>query len=429
MDLHSNVPRLLSELKNDEVSRTIKHDVLLLRHASYLCKKFGIETQLEHHSRQKLRQLARLLLTIKEIDPEIIDMKDCLQPAHFDKIITGASISRSARKTLEESKWNKPKLLPVTKDIKTFRNHLMNKTESACCNLESNNFTYSDWRKLTEVTAFIILTFNRKRPGETERILLQSYYKKQSIEKESEDYKSMTTLEKLLCSSFKRVEIRGKLGRRVPILLAENHIRYIDTFLKYRKNAGVSDDNIYLFGMEGYNFVRITDIIRREAALSGVERPELLRATYLRKQVATTAQVLDLSDNEMQMLADFMGHDIDIHKTHYRTPALILQVAQLSKLLIAVDLKNYKDKNLKNLDIEKYLHVSADTEIRFLPNETLSDHDENDGNIDESKSSDHSNAQLTSLNTEIKFKSPERKQGTGYIRIMFQGKYENSTKK
>src|SRR5436190_11916622 len=66
-----------------------------------------------------------------------------------------------------------------------------------------------------------------------------------------------------------------------------------------------------------------------------------------------------------------MGHDIKIHKMHYRTPDIILQVARLSKLLIAVDEGNfssYKDKNLQNIDVAKYLNITNDTEIHVSEN-------------------------------------------------------------
>lgn len=35
-----------------------------------------------------------------------------------------SDVSSLTTKTLNENKWNKPKLLPVTKDIKTFNNYV-----------------------------------------------------------------------------------------------------------------------------------------------------------------------------------------------------------------------------------------------------------------------------------------------------------------
>lgn len=428
LKLDPNLNILLSSLKQDDISDTIKNDILLLNHASHLSKKYGVDSKLKHHSNQKLRQLARLLIIVKCEDDNIVDMKELLQPKHFSAIICGvqklcgfnnktgtykipsmanhlgmylkecanilyamciknqdskrkrivndfkelmnleygASISRAARKDLEETKWNKPKLLPLISDIQLFRNHLVEKAEACCKYLNTKKFNHTKWRELMEVTAAIILTFNRKRPGETERIKLSSYIKKQSIDENSAEYSTLTTLEKLLCSSFKRIEIRGKLGRRVPVLLRKNYIRYIDTFLKFRDKANVHSNNQFLFGINKDNFIRLTDVMRKESICCGAEKPELLRATFLRKQVATTSQLLDLNDNEMQMLADFMGHNIEIHKAHYRTPELTLQIARLSKLLIAVDegnVENYKDKSLKNIDVENYLDENERSNI------------------------------------------------------------------
>ena len=226
----------------------------------------------------------------------------------------GASISRSARKLLDESKWNKPKLLPVISDIQIFRNHLINQADSAKNELVFNGFSHIEWKQLVEMTAALVLIFNQKRPGETERIMLSIYYQKQTIAEDSIEYNNLTSLEKLLCKSFTRMEIRGKLGRRVPMLLRENHIKYIETYLKYREAAGVFKSNLYLFGIDDSGFLRLTDIMRRKSVCSGAKRSELPRATFLWKQVATTFQVLDLNDNEIQLIADFMGHDIKIHK-------------------------------------------------------------------------------------------------------------------
>ena len=45
----------------------------------------------------------------------------------------------------------------------------------------------------------------------------------------------------------------------------------------------------------------------------GAERPEALKSTNLRKHVATSSQLLNLENNELDVLAKFMGHDIRTH--------------------------------------------------------------------------------------------------------------------
>ena len=80
--------------------------------------------------------------------------------------------------------------------------------------------------------------------------------------------------------------------------------------------------------------------------------PELLRSIKLRKHIATVSQVANLKDNELDMLAKFMGHDVRIHRKFYRLPDETLQVARVSKLLMACSGGgNIAGKNLEEIDV------------------------------------------------------------------------------
>lgn len=70
---------------------------------------------------------------------------------------------------------------------------------------------------------------------------------------------------------------------------------------------------------------------------SDLECPEAIRSTKVRKYTATVAQVLDLSGNEVEWLANHMGHDLSIHKQYYRLQDHTLELAKISKLLLAID--------------------------------------------------------------------------------------------
>ncbi len=48
-------------------------------------------------------------------------------------------------------------------------------------------------------------------------------------------------------------------------------------------------------------------------------------------------QVLNLKENELDILARFLGHDIRVHREYYRLPDQTLQVAKVAKLLIAME--------------------------------------------------------------------------------------------
>lgn len=99
------------------------------------------------------------------------------------------------------------------------------------------------------------------------------------------------------------MEFRGKRGRRIPILLTAEQTDHLEVFLKFRTQAGVSDENPYVFGVQAKGCFSACKILRNVATQCGAAQPELLRGTFLRKQIATISQVMDLSENDMQLAA------------------------------------------------------------------------------------------------------------------------------
>ncbi|KAL4003968.1 uncharacterized protein LOC109199804 isoform X1 [Oreochromis niloticus] len=116
-----------------------------------------------------------------------------------------------------------------------------------------------------------------------------------------------------------------------------------------RKECGVSENNMYLFAIpcsDGHyrgQFGQFADAC-------GAEHPQNLRSTNLRKQIATISQVMNLKDNELDQLADFLGHDIRVHREYYRLPQSTIQLAKISKLLMAMEKGSVKDIQGKTLD-------------------------------------------------------------------------------
>ena len=70
------------------------------------------------------------------------------------------------------------------------------------------------------------------------------------------------------------------------------------------------------------------------------------------------SQIVSLSENELDLLASFMGHDIRVHREYYRLPEESMQVAKVTKLLLAVEsgeMACLKDQDLKNVDVTDWL--------------------------------------------------------------------------
>ncbi|KAM8825916.1 uncharacterized protein ACB058_019368 [Synchiropus picturatus] len=106
------------------------------------------------------------------------------------------------------------------------------------------------------------------------------------------------------------------------------------------------------------------DALRVCANLCGGKHPEHLRSTRLRKHVATLSQVLNLKHNELDQVADFLGHDIRVHRDFYRLPVPTTQLAKISKLLLTLEkgtLSKIQGKSLDDIEIQDEIDTS-DTE-------------------------------------------------------------------
>ena len=74
-----------------------------------------------------------------------------------------------------------------------------------------------------------------------------------------------------------------------------------------------------------------------------------------RRRSSHLSQVLNLSNTELDQLADFLGHDIRVHRQFYRLPEGTLQLAKISKVLLALEkgrLAEFKGKTLDDISID-----------------------------------------------------------------------------
>ncbi|KAJ4918077.1 hypothetical protein JOQ06_004118, partial [Pogonophryne albipinna] len=110
-----------------------------------------------------------------------------------------------------------------------------------------------------------------------------------------------------------------------------------------------------------------SDCFRKYANQSGAKNPEALTSTRLRKQVATLSTVLNLKEDEMDQLATFLGHDIRVHREFYRLPESTLQLAKVSKLLIAMEKGRLSDLQGKGLDD---IEINPEDEVSTSDDET-----------------------------------------------------------
>ena len=78
------------------------------------------------------------------------------------------------------------------------------------------------------------------------------------------------------------------------------------------------------------------------------------------------SQILILKENKLDILAQFMGHDIRLHWEYYQLPDATVQVAKVSKLLLTIEqgLPGFnKGQSLTDISLE--IDAKDDSELFF----------------------------------------------------------------
>ncbi|XP_056330265.1 uncharacterized protein LOC130242246 [Danio aesculapii] len=211
-----------------------------------------------------------------------------------------------------------------------------------------------------------MILFNRRREGEVASMPLSVFLSRDISDPHEDVDWALSEVEKKLCRHFTRVITRGKRGRPVPILLTPKMLSSLELLVEQREACGVLKDNAYMFARpEAMTHFRGSDCLRGFAKQCGAKCPKALTSTRLRKHAATLSTVLNMTDTEMDQLANFLGHDIRIHREFYRLPEKTLQLAKISKILMALEqgrLAEFHGKNLDEMGIDPDEKVEIDCE-------------------------------------------------------------------
>ncbi|XP_071481445.1 uncharacterized protein [Diadema antillarum] len=388
-------------MTHDDVSLAVRHDDLIIKLGAQLLSKFQDSENHYNYVGQKLREMGRLLLQMRSIRPGINCLSETIDPQVFDDVVravnniagldessgkyktpslalkVGHSLKKCARilmadalkkmdtsqkekaeqfgelcsiewaekvstgalKTLYAAKRNRPTIIPLSSDIQKVHKTIQGQVQESMAHITAGSVSREDFSKLGQAMLAQTVLFNRKRSGEVERMTVENY-KKRTGEVNKDVLQGLNKLEKELCKKLSRVEIPGKRGRTVPVVLTKGMKEALDVLAdeNVRQDAGVLESNMYLFARPGCTTpYRGCDAVRKCAQSSGAEHPENITSTQLRKHVATMSQILCLKDNELDVLATFMGHNIQVHREFYRLPENTLQVAKIAKILLLME--------------------------------------------------------------------------------------------
>ncbi|KAK5648106.1 hypothetical protein RI129_002998 [Pyrocoelia pectoralis] len=311
-------------MRVDEITRTIKKDLLICNYASSYLKGRKSKGNLDAARTDKSSEINQLL--------------DELRPHHFKLIIAATSeLAKYNEDTatfqspslavnfgtllkkccdlalgtsiLNEKKWNKDELLPLTSDLKKLNIYLQACSDNAYDELLTNDTNRTAYNKLKE------------------------------SEDENELQAWLTETEKILLQTYSRIIIRGKMGRGVPVLLSPKMKQHFDRLIELRPNFVTNND--FAFHTSGSSFLDGTKLLQKYAERCGIQ--------------PTITQLLQFSKNDLEQLSKFMGHTLNTHCNVYRLPDNIYQTAKVSKLLLLMNdegAERFKGRTLDEIDIE-----------------------------------------------------------------------------
>lgn len=104
------------------------------------------------------------------------------------------------------------------------------------------------FRALQDTVLTQLILLNRRRAGEVQRMLLKTYLNCSNEVPQEEIKLSLSAVELELTKKFKRIVIRGKRGRGVPILFTPKMQKNISVLISIRKNF-CDEKNEFLFAV------------------------------------------------------------------------------------------------------------------------------------------------------------------------------------
>ena len=167
--------------------------------------------------------------------------------------------------------------------------------------------------------------------------------------------------------SLNIIHVRGKRGRQVPVLFNKEEEDALKLLIKTRENAGVHQDNPYVFATPTRGSLRPlrgNDCLKKTINnIPSLQFPDRIKSTQLRKYCATVSQIADLDETQLRWLADHLGHNLDVHREFYRLRDSTIELSKVSRVLLAMDEgkgKDFSGKKLSDIKVNgMYTFISS----------------------------------------------------------------------
>lgn len=360
---------LLGEMVYDDVSEALMDDEILLQFGEQMFNEYS-DSKKHDYVRQNLRNVARLLIEAQKSTP-IASLEDFFKPPNFKHVVSSVRVvagydpekKRYARaslalklgyhlkkicdivqrnaqsdgdtKTQESCKiffstyrknWTKcitscalanmkdtkkegANKVPCVQDVKRLYYHLETVHHAAEKKLRENSCP-ENFAALARVVLARTILFNRRFPGEVASITMANFKSRIRSDVCSDMDVSVSEMERKLCGLFSRINIKGKCGRAVPIILKPSFESSIELLIDVREACGIFSNNPYVFPRQfALTCLRGSDCINNHAKECGVEDPAAFTVLKLRRHFATVLQLLNLDSDEVKQI---LGPGCDI---------------------------------------------------------------------------------------------------------------------
>ena len=399
-----------SGLDDEELKDIVQTDPLVIAYGVRLYEKHGHEIHNRSYVNSKLRELARLILSIRKTTEFNRDLECCIDPANWESLIDGvkdvagydrtnhsykipslplklgASLFRCAkvlhatglvvgndekinkaqrlmdlyvlewsdRITLRERQSDEPCLLTLIGDVVKLQQFLAKTTEQKTNQMATNIKCYID---LVQLTIAQVSLFNGKRTLEVEQMKLSDYETviQSQVETSKQVEDSLSKFEVHLCDSHSRIEIAGERGTPVAVLLTQGMLVAIEALVASRELAGVKSDLLFAGLRDVASPYSGRDCLWKYAEESGANQPDLVTSSNVSKQVTTMCQVVSLGDNSHPIISEFLDRDIRFHRSFSRLPDDLPVVAKVTKAIHAInrgDISKWRGRDFEEIEFD-----------------------------------------------------------------------------
>ncbi|XP_053181456.1 uncharacterized protein LOC128364858 [Scomber japonicus] len=360
---------LLSQMTYNDVTQAVMDDKIILQFGEQMFDQQGSNAKRHEHIRQNLRQIARLVLEAQKITP-LKKVEDFFLPSSFSHVVSAVNVlagydpekktystpslaiklgyhlqkccsivernamqsgdtrlvesaqnflsvyqkkwntlvSSGALSALREIKLTTEKKVPFSQDVKRLNFHMENvhllaeKKLTECPSTEN-------YAALAKIVLAQTIIFNRRRIQEVSEVPLTAFMSRKKSNLPDNFDVSVSELERTMCGFFTRIDIQGRCGKMVPILLKPSFVSALELLVSVREKCGVPSENLFLFARpRSLSAYKGSECIQKSVKKCGAKDREALTLANIQKHYATMLQMINLDENEADQILGPNNH-------------------------------------------------------------------------------------------------------------------------